>query len=155
MPPTTDAPSLDRKPSSIGTARPTPVTVSKQIFVCLAAWAIPGLGHGLLGRYGRALLIGMSIYAMTALGLLMRGHLYSPFDLDELLSFRDVLSKVCLLGQIGIGLLQPLLRLLGIGAGFEFRAATYEYGTYFLVVAGLLNYLAVFDAFDIAKGRKA
>lgn len=153
MPPTTDASSLDRKAASVGA--PAPVALSKQILVCLAAWAAPGLGHGLLGRYGRAVLIGGSLYAMTALGLLMRGHLYSPFDLDELFSFRDVLSKVCLVGQIGLGLLQPALRLFGIGAEFDFRAATYEYGTYFLVVAGLLNYLAVFDAFDIAKGRKA
>ncbi|MCS7078642.1 MAG: hypothetical protein NZ585_01140 [Chloracidobacterium sp.] len=155
MPPTTDASSLGRKASSVGTVTPTPVAASKQILVCLAAWMVPGLGHGLLGRYGRAALIGLSIYTMTVLGLVMRGHLYSPFDLDELFSFRDVLSKICLVGQIGIGVLQPVLRLLGVGSSFEFRAATYEYGTYFLVVAGLLNYLVIFDAFDIAKGRKS
>ena len=31
---------------------------------------------------------------------------------------------------------------------------TYEYGNTFLLVAGLLNYLATLDAFDIAAGRK-
>ncbi len=153
MTPTSDAPPLDPKQPPV--AALAPVSLPRQVVVCLAAWLVPGLGHGLLGRYGRAVLIGGSIYTMVGLGLLMRGHLYSPFDPDELLGLRDVLSKVCLIGQMGIGVLQPILRGLGFGAGFEFKAATYEYGTYFLVVAGLLNYLVMFDVFDIAKGRKA
>jgi hypothetical protein len=33
--------------------------------------------------------------------------------------------------------------------------ATYEYGTTFLLIAGLLNYLTMLDAFDIAAGRKS
>ncbi len=153
MTPTSDAPPLDPKQPPV--AALAPVSLPRQVGVCLAAWLVPGLGHGLLGRYGRAVLIGGSIYTMVVLGLLMRGHLYSPFDPDELLGLRDVLSKVCLIGQMGIGVLQPILRGLGFGVGFEFKAATYEYGTYFLVVAGLLNYLVMFDVFDIAKGRKA
>jgi hypothetical protein len=32
--------------------------------------------------------------------------------------------------------------------------ATYEYGNTFLLIAGLLNYLTMLDAFDIAAGRK-
>ncbi len=153
MTPTSDAPPLDPKQPPV--AALAPVSLPRQVVVCLAAWLVPGLGHSLLGRYGRAVLIGGSIYTMVVLGLLMRGHLYSPFDPDELLGLRDVLSKVCLIGQMGIGVLQPILRGLGFGTGFEFKAATYEYGTYFLVVAGLLNYLVMFDVFDIAKGRKA
>ncbi|OYT73609.1 MAG: hypothetical protein CFK52_01435 [Chloracidobacterium sp. CP2_5A] len=153
--PTTDAPSLNRKDLDAPAVRLAPVALSKRIVACLAGWLVPGLGHSLLGRYGRAALIGFSIYAMALLGLLLRGHLYSPFDLDELFSFRDILSKVCLIGQIGIGALQPILIAAGVGTSFEFKSATYEYGTYFLVVAGLLNYLAIFDVFDIAKGRKA
>jgi len=153
MTPTSDAPPLDPKQPPV--AALAPVSLPRQLVVCLAAWLVPGLGHGLLGRYGRAALIGGSIYTMVVLGLWMRGHLYSPFDPNELLGLRDVLSKVCLIGQMGIGVLQPILRGLGFGVGFEFKAATYEYGTYFLVVAGLLNYLVMFDVFDIAKGRKA
>jgi hypothetical protein len=32
--------------------------------------------------------------------------------------------------------------------------ATYEYGNTFLLIAGLLNYLVMLDAFDISVGRK-
>jgi len=42
---------------------------------------------------------------------------------------------------------------LGLGTG-TMNAVTYDYGTTFLWVAGLLNYLIILDAFDIAQGRK-
>jgi hypothetical protein len=41
----------------------------------------------------------------------------------------------------------------GQGVGIP-TSQTADYGWLFLVVAGLLNYLIVFDAFDIARGRK-
>jgi hypothetical protein len=34
------------------------------------------------------------------------------------------------------------------------RAVTYEYGNAFVMTAGLLNFLVVIDAYDIALGRK-
>jgi hypothetical protein len=40
---------------------------------------------------------------------------------------------------------------LGVGT---MTATTYDYGTTYLRVAGLLNYLIILDAFDIAQGRK-
>jgi hypothetical protein len=33
-------------------------------------------------------------------------------------------------------------------------SATYEYGNTFMIVAGLLNFLVMLDAFDIGMGRK-
>jgi hypothetical protein len=32
---------------------------------------------------------------------------------------------------------------------------TYEYGNTFLLIAGLMNYLTMLDAFDVAAGRKS
>jgi hypothetical protein len=44
----------------------------------------------------------------------------------------------------------------GFAEGAEQAArATFEYGNTFLLVSGLLNYLAMLDAFDIAAGRKS
>lgn len=63
----------------------------------------------------------------------------------------------------------PMIANIGSGilylgswfAGFGFNddplqaaRATYEYGNTFLLIAGLLNYLAMLDAFDISAGRK-
>ena len=132
-----------------------PVAVSKQAVACLAGWLIPGAGHAVLGRYGRAVLIFSSITLMVILGIAMHGHLYAPGELDTLFAFKDVLSKVYLVGQMGMGVMHPVLRVLKVGVEFQYKQPTYEWGTHFLVVAGLLNFLAVFDAFDIAKGRKA
>ena len=52
-----------------------------------------------------------------------------------------------------MGLPYFLARLLDLGSGLV-TAVTYEYGNTFLMTAGLLNFLIVLDAFDIAMGRK-
>jgi hypothetical protein len=43
--------------------------------------------------------------------------------------------------------------MLGAGVG-DVTAATSEYGSTYLIVAGLLNVLVMLDAFDIGQGRK-
>ncbi len=53
----------------------------------------------------------------------------------------------------GIGLPYIVARMMDAGAG-TVTAPTYEYGNTFLMTAGLLNFLVILDAFDIAKGRK-
>jgi hypothetical protein len=44
-------------------------------------------------------------------------------------------------------------RFVGAGDGVV-TAATWEYGNAFMIVAGLLNFLIILDAYDIAMGRK-
>jgi len=41
----------------------------------------------------------------------------------------------------------------GYGLG-DVVAASYEYGNTFLIVAGLMNVLVIFDAADVARGGK-
>ena len=55
--------------------------------------------------------------------------------------------------DIGVGLLYWLAERSGQGIG-DMTTRTFDYGTTFLWVAGLLNYLIVLDAYDIARGRK-
>ena len=57
------------------------------------------------------------------------------------------------IADLGIGLPYLLAKLAGAGGG-NVIAITYEYGNTYVIVAGLLNMLAVLDAFDIAIGRK-
>jgi hypothetical protein len=47
-----------------------------------------------------------------------------------------------------------LAAMAGAGAG-DVVAATYDYGNTFLIASGLLNVLVFFDAYDLARGRKA
>ena len=83
---------------------------------------------------------------MFVVGLALRGRVF-PFELS------DPLVALAAVADIGLGLPWMLARMLGAGAG-EVTATTYEYGNSFLIVAGLLNFLVVLDAFDIAMGRK-
>jgi hypothetical protein len=55
--------------------------------------------------------------------------------------------------DVGVGLPWLAARLAGAGTG-TVTAVTYEYGNCFLIVAGLLNFLVILDAFDVARGRK-
>jgi hypothetical protein len=124
------------------------VSALRMMAACAAALVLPGLGHMVLGRWARAAVIGLGIAAMFGLGLWMQGHLFKPEPgewLTWLFTFFD----------LGIGL--PYFACLAADVGFKLypAAPTYEYGNTFLAVAGLLNMLAVMDAYDIAVGRKA
>jgi len=115
------------------------------VLLCLAAWAIPGAGHLWLGRR-KGLVFLVALPLMFAIGLAIQGRLF-PFDLSE------PLVGLAAVADLGIGLVYLAASALGYGAG-EVRAATYEYGNAFLIVAGLLNLLVIIDAYDIALGRK-
>jgi hypothetical protein len=114
--------------------------------LCLAAWAVPGAGHLWLGRRTKGLLFLAAVPLMFAMGLAIQGRLF-PFE------FSDPLVGLAAFANLGNGLPYVLASMFGLGAG-EVRAATYEYGNAYLIVAGLLNMLIVVDAYDVALGRK-
>ena len=114
--------------------------------ICLAAWAIPGAGHLLLGRVQKGVTFLITLTLMFAFGLWLQGRLF-PIEL------RQPLVALAALADLGIGVPFFIARAMGAGAG-RVVALTYEYGNAFLIVAGLMNMLVVLDAFDIAQGRK-
>jgi hypothetical protein len=65
----------------------------------------------------------------------------------------ELLVALAAVANAGLGLPWIIGRTLGLGAGVV-TAQTYEYGNSFLIVAGLLNFLVVLDAYDTAAGRK-
>ena len=115
------------------------------MLLCLASWALPGVGHLWLGRR-KGLVFLIALPLMFAIGLGIKGRIF-PFDLSE------PLVGLAAIADFGIGLTYFVATALGFGSG-EVRAVTYEYGNAFLIVAGLLNLLVIVDAFDIAQGRK-
>jgi hypothetical protein len=123
-----------------------PTTIAP-VIVLLAGWMIPGLGHLLLKKWIRASLIFVSILSMFFIGLALKGKVYSP-NTAELL---DMLNFV---GDLGTGLLYVMARLFDLGQA-SVQIAIADYGTKFIVVAGLLNIISAVDAHSLATGRKA
>jgi hypothetical protein len=114
------------------------------------AWLIPGGGHFLLKRPGRGGLIAASVTAMFLLGLMMRGALFQPQG-------GDLLTTVIYYGGFIGDLMSGLLYFVTVWLGYaqpDVAGHVHDYGTKFLVGAGLLNVLAMVDAFEIASGKK-
>jgi hypothetical protein len=112
----------------------------------IAGWLVPGAGHFLLRKWGRGALLAASILGMFATGLAMQGKLYS--------SAHDILDILGIAGDLGNGLLYFVSRLLGLGPD-QVQTASADYGTRFIVVAGLLNVIAAVDAHNLRTGRKS
>jgi hypothetical protein len=109
-------------------------------------WLVPGAGHMIQKRWIRGLLLFVSIVALFLLGLAMQGRIYKANGGDIL----DILGFV---GDIGAGGLYILTLANDWGQG-AIAFATADYGTKFMIVAGLLNFIAVADAYHIAIGKK-
>ena len=109
-------------------------------------WLIPGAGHIIQKRWIRGLLLLVSIVTLFVLGLMMQGRIYRA-------NGGDILDILGFIGDLGAGGLYivTLARDWGQGA---IAFATADYGTKFMIVAGLLNFIAVADAYHIAIGKK-
>jgi hypothetical protein len=117
----------------------------------LAAWLIPGGGHFLLKRQGRAAILFAAVVTLFVLGTMQRGTLFEPKDgqnaLENIINYGGFFANLC------AGLPYLLSKALGYSAP-DVAGHAHDYGTKFLVIAGLLNLLAMVDAFDIAVGKK-
>lgn len=114
------------------------------------SWLIPGGGHLLLKRTGRGLLLMGAITAMFLCGLMMRGAMFHPESGDLLTT---LINTGGFIGDLCSGILYLLSQWLGYNQP-DIAGAVHDYGTKFLVTAGLLNLLAMVDTFDIAARRK-
>lgn len=112
----------------------------------VAGWLVPGLGHIIQKRWIRGGLIFISVVAMFLLGLGMEGKIYvfNTGDLLEILGF---------FGNVGAGILYFAARAQDWGQGNIHRALA-DYGTKFIIVAGLLNVISAIDAYHIGIGKK-
>ena len=113
-------------------------------------WLIPGGGHFLLKRTGRGALLLLSVTGMFLCGLMMRGAMFHPQSGDLLTT---LINTGGFIGDLSSGILYLLSVWLGYSQP-DTAGHVHDYGTKFLVTAGLLNILAIVDAFEIASGRK-
>lgn len=111
-----------------------------------AGWLLPGLGYFISRKWIRGLLVFISVVGMFGIGLALKGQLYA-FNLGDLLAILGWIGDLC------AGLLYFFARMLGGGAG-NLLGVMGDYGTKFLIAAGLLNLLAAADARDVYLGKK-
>src|SRR5579884_2846537 len=115
------------------------------------AWFIPGGGHFLLKRSGRGGLILLSVALLFLLGILMRGPMFHP-------QTGDLLTTIIYCGGFVGDLASGVLYFLAVWLGYaqpDVAGHVHDYGSKFLVAAGLLNILARVDAYEIATGKKS
>jgi hypothetical protein len=116
------------------------------VWLCVAAWMVPGLGHLLLGRKWRALILFSAIVAMFLMGLAMQGEFFTTDS-------GSYLQTLGYYGELCVGLAMPVARFFGYAGGNPLFVSA-DFGTAYLVAAGMLNTLSVLDTYDIAMGRK-
>jgi hypothetical protein len=87
---------------------------------------------------------------MFVLGIMIGGHIYGLRETQD-----GLLSSLFGLCDLGTGILYLFARLAGLAVNERPEQATAEYGSVFLMVAGLLNFILALDAFDIRAGRKS
>ncbi len=116
------------------------------------AWAVPGAGHFMQGRWLRGALAGGAVWVMFFVGLWLGGHMYGLGSGQQ--SLGALLQVLPMIANVGVGLPYFVCWIANAGFAEHAHLVTYEYGNTFLLVAGLLNYLVMLDAFDIAAGRK-
>ncbi|MDP9055514.1 MAG: hypothetical protein M3N93_14620 [Acidobacteriota bacterium] len=116
----------------------------------LAAWIVPGGGHFLQKKIGRGALLLASIGLMFLFGMFMRGMMFSPEKGDILTTLINYGGFIC---DMAAGVFYFAATMFGYAAP-DMPGYVHDYGTKFLVTAGLLNILAMVDAYEIAVGKK-
>jgi hypothetical protein len=127
-------------------SHPAQPKLASLVGLCIAAWVIPGLGHFLLGRKWRALILFVAIVTMFLLGIAMQGEFFTT-------SSGSYLQTLGYYGELCVGLAMPAARFFGYAGGNPLFVSA-DFGTAYLVAAGMLNTLSILDTYDIAMGRK-
>jgi len=117
------------------------------IFVAVAGWAVPGAGHLILRRWGRAVIGFVAVALLAFAGLKMRGNVFPYHGTDPF----DVLGFIA---DAGSGVFYLLSKTVQ-AAGPDVSHAAGDYGTRMIAAAGILNFLLLIDASEIASGQKS
>ena len=134
------------EPSSPPAAPPRSAPAGNPVLAAALAWLIPGLGHIYLKRWRRGLAFLLLIVVSVVTGCVLDGNLYRVAP-------NQPLTLLATAGALGMGVPYLVLRW-GMGYAGDILSPGFEYGTAFLLTAGLMNWLLVLDAWDIARGKK-
>jgi hypothetical protein len=127
-------------------AEPAQPASTMSVIAPAVGWLIPGAGHMVQKRWIRGALLLVSVGTLFVLGLMMQGHIYRA-------NAGDILEMLGFVGDLGGGALYLAALAMGWGTAVISNAVA-DYGKMFIIVAGLLNFIAVADAYHIAIGKK-
>ena len=111
----------------------------------LAGWAVPGLGHLLMHRRGKALAYFLCVASLAVAGLLMHGEVFNS-------SVTDMFDRLGFLADLGSGGLYLFARSVWQAVP-NMAHASGDYGTRMFAAAGVLNLLTVLEAFEMGSRR--
>lgn len=111
-----------------------------------AGWIVPGLGHLLLRRWGKAAVYFLCVGGLACAGLAMRGGVFGP-------GAEDIFDRLGFFADLGAGIFYFLAHQIQT-AGPDVAHATGDYGTRLFAAAGMLNLLTVLEIFDIGRGSE-
>lgn len=140
---------MAEKSLTMNEVQPLP-PMSKWLWVLVIAWLIPGAGHFLLKKRIRGALLFVCVVTAFLVGLMLRGTFFEW-------QTGDLLTTIIYCGGFLADLASGGLYLLANALNYnqpDVAGFSHDYGTKFLVAAGLFNVLAIEDAFLIATGRK-
>ncbi len=145
------APSAPPTPSgTLPPSRTVPVAprlpAAQLVMAVALAWLVPGLGHVYLKRAVRGLIFFALVIIVFAIGCSLQGNL-NPRVPGQWLTYLATFA------EMGIGVPYFVLRY-GMHYEGQQEAPGFEYGTAFLLTAGLMNLLLVLDVWDIGSGQK-
>lgn len=118
--------------------------------IVLLNWALPGVGFIVAGRKARGLTQMAVVLVTFAIGLMLRGGVIWPSWIPDT-SF-NLVNIITFIIQMGAGL-PAIASMIAHLAGFDplggVQSATYfELGSFYMVVAGALNYFATCNLYD-------
>jgi hypothetical protein len=114
--------------------------------VLIAAWGVPGLGHALQRRWGRALGFFLAVAGLALTGYWLRGEVFGP-------RAHESFGTLGFVADAASGVFYFLAHSIE-HSGPDISRATGNYGTRFIAAAGLVNLIAVIDAVETAIGRR-
>jgi hypothetical protein len=134
-------------------AESSPRTLSAEIgirviaaLVAVAAWIVPGMGHVITKRWVRGFIFFLCAGGLAVTGLLLRGNVFPQHSSDPF-------GTLGFLADAGSGVFYFFAKFFE-AAGPDVSRAAGDYGTRLIAAAGVVNMLGVFDAYEIAMGRR-
>jgi hypothetical protein len=131
--------------TQMGSGKPATANALLGVGVAFAGWAVPGLGHLLLGKWNKAAVYFVCVAGLAWTGLAMRGGVFGPGS-------QDILDRLGFFADMGTGGIYYLAQAIQT-AGPDVAHASGDYGTRLFAAAGVLNLLTVLEGFEIGYRR--